>query len=426
MSNRLIGTLQHNGQNVILTTDQVLHEPSDMTLAEMIDDGELQSGNGNGANPSTPARAVYGASIDMNNSNPNTSVTYTDQATGMVKGSPLWDGMALFRDIRPVLFQNGRVVGYLNPNNYGQWDAATNAEKGITGLPATPDITSGNGGDVMIEIPKIGWRIITTGNTLTCQITNDPNLGSQGFRYFAHTRASEGDRNFLYIGAYQGHVLSNRLRSLSGRVPTGSMTIGNFRNNAQANGAGYSLGMFFAYTLVQLLYLIRFGNLNSQGTLGQGVTSGSAPINTGSTNTRGMNWGSQNTRESVKCMGIEDFWGNMWDRVDGMTIDASWNFLTAFQNFNDTGAGYTNRGNVGGSLSGFLTRPQGTNEMGFLGRVVGGSDSTHFTDWSNLSSGSSGFFGGSWVNGSRAGVFRWSWSTWTNAGSNRGGRLMFL
>ena len=91
---------------------------------------------------------TYGVSIDLTNSNPETAVTYTDDAVGMVAGSTDWYKMRIFKDIKPCLFKNGSVVGYLNPDNFAQFEDGTKA-----------DITSGNAGDVMIEIPKIGYKI---------------------------------------------------------------------------------------------------------------------------------------------------------------------------------------------------------------------------------------------------------------------------
>ena len=378
---------------------------------------------GTGSAPTPQEIRTYGVSIDITNSNPYTAVTYIGNAAGMVGGSAMWDSMPIFRDIKPCLFNNGAVVGYLNPDNYAQWAPGETQ-------PGTPDITSGNAGDVMIEIPKVGWRINTTGNTLTVEITNDPNAGAQGFRYFAHTRATEGDREKLYAGAYKGFILNNRLRSLSGRSPNVSITIGDLRTAAQLNGAGYDQQMFYPMLLLQCLYLIRFKSLNSQTALGQGLTSATARVNTGGTNTRGMNWGTQNAAtDQVKCLGIEDLWGNIWERVDGCFCDANFNLLTAFQNFNDTGAGYANRGPLGmtATLSAWIGRVQGNSEAGFIIREGGGSETTFFSDWGGVVASCLGIFGGHWTNGATAGVFRfYLHQTAAIVSSNVGGRLMFL
>ena len=176
---------------------------------------------------------IYGVSIDLANSNPETAVTYTDDAVGMTGGAAAWDSMPIFKDIKPCVLKNGVVQYYLNPANLAQKADGTAA-----------DITSGNDGDVMIEIPKTGFKINTSGNTLTIKITDNPN-DTANFKYYAHTRSAEGDRSKLYIGAYLGHETGSKLRSISGKAPTASKKIGEFRTLAKANGAGYDIVSFY-------------------------------------------------------------------------------------------------------------------------------------------------------------------------------------
>lgn len=359
---------------------------------------------------------IYGVAIDLTNSNPETAVTYTDDAVGMTGGDVAWDSMAIFKDIKPCVLKNGVVQYYLNPNDF---------TKKADGTPA--DIESGNDGDVMIEIPKIGYSISTAGNTLTVKVTDDPN--NPNFKYYAHSRAAEGDRQKLYIGAYKGYKDgSNKLRSLSGKTPTADQTIGTFRTQAQANGAGYDIVSFYPLTLLQCLYLIKYKNLDSQTALGQGYTGGSAAQSTGATNTAGMCYGSTSTTSRVKLFGIEDFWGNVWEWIDGLLCDSNRNIKTAFQNFNDTGSGYTDRGQGATSdISGFMSKPQGTSEAGFIAKEASGSTTTHFTDNASLGASRLPAFGGVWNNGDNAGVFCLLVNRAAdNSASNTGARLMYL
>ena len=395
---------------------------------------ETGGGNGGGGGTTKPAPIrTYGVRIDLNNSNPYTSVTYTDDATGMVGGSDLWDLMPIFRDIRPCLFKGGKVVGYLDPNDYAQWAPTQD----LTGLPAAPDITSGDAGDVMVEFPKVGWRIRTTGDNTTVQVTNEPDAGDRLFCYYAHTRETEGDRDFLYVGAYKGSVHNDRLRSISGAYPT--MRFHQFlRTAAHANGAGYDQTMFYPVTLLQILYLIRFKNLDSQRAVGTGFNSrppnatGTRPY-TGGANTRGMNWGAFENWKQVKCLGVEDLWGSLNECVDGLTVLANRSIVTAFRNFNDAGEGYTNRGltvfSQDSSSSqnwGWISRVLGDSERGFLIKEGKGSSRTFFSDnviimpsmvVGNLSL---CYFGGS----PNAGIFR-LFVVRTHS-TNIGGRLMYL
>ena len=339
--------------------------------------------------------ATYGVSIDLSNSNPLTSVTYTDGAVGVTKGSAAWDTMAIFKDIKPCVLLNGVVQYYLNPANFAQKADGS-----------ASDITSGSAGDVMIEIPKIGFKITTVGSTVTVKITENP--ADSNYKYYAHTRTTEGDRSKLYVGAFLGYNLSSKLRSLSGKAPTATQTRATFRTQAQANGAGYDLLSFYPYLLLQCLYLIRYGSLDSQTALGRGYVDGnSAAINTGGTVAKGMNFGETTGKLQMKFLGIEDFWGNLYQFLDGLFCDVSRNILTAFTNFNDTGAGYTNRGQgATANVSGYMSVPQGSSESGFIAKTCSGSATTFFSDSGNLYAGFLPYFSSYWDGGATAGAFR--------------------
>ena len=360
---------------------------------------------------------IFGVSIDLTNSDPATAVTYTDDAVGMTAGSSAWDSEVIFKDIKPCVLLNGVVQYYLNPSNFAQKADGT-----------ASDITSGSAGDVMIEIPKTGFKIATSGNTLTIKVTDNPNAGSDGFKYYAHTRSTEGDRSKLYVGAYLGYTESSKLRSLSGKSPTASQTIGTFRTQAKANGTGYDQVSFFPLTLLQCLFLIKYKNRNSQTALGRGYVDASAKANTGATNANGMYYGSTSGTVHVKFAGIEDFWGNLFWFIDGIFSDASRNILTAFDSFNDTGSGYTSRGQGATSdIGNYMSKPQGTSETGFVAKEVNGSATTYFTDDADLNASRLPYFGGNWNNGDNAGVFRLDVSyTASYANSYFGGRLMYL
>lgn len=362
------------------------------------------------------AFAVYGVSIDLTNSNPLTSVTYTDNAIGVTKGSAAWDTMAIFKDIKPCVLLNGVVQYYLNPANFAQKADGSAA-----------DITSGSAGDVMIEIPKIGFKITSVGNVVTVKITENP--ADSNYKYYAHTRTTEGDKNKLYVGAFLGYALSSKLRSLLGKAPTATQTIGTFRTQAQANGTGYDMLSFYPYLLLQCLYLIRYGSLDSQTALGRGfVDANSAAINTGGTVAKGMNFGETTGKLQMKFLGIEDFWGNLYQFLDGLFSDASRNILTAFKAFNDTGSGYTNRGQGAATdIGGYLSSPQGTSESGFIVKTCSGSETTYFSDSAGLYVGCLACFGGGWDGASYAGTFQLIVSIGaSNSYATYGARLMYL
>jgi hypothetical protein len=368
-----------------------------------------------GTSPSSSYK-VFGVSIDLANSNPATAVAYTDDAVGMTDGAA-WDSMNIFKDIKPCLLKNGVVQYYLNPNDF---------TKKADGSAA--DITSGNDGDVMIEIPKAGFLISTGGNIVTVKVTDNPN--NPNFKYYAHSRATEGDRSKLYIGAYLGWKDgSNKLRSLSGKTPTANQTIGTFRTQAQANGAGYDIVSFYPLTLLQCLFLIKYKNRDSQTALGRGYVDGnSAAIATGGTNAKGIDFGETSGKQQMCFLNIEDMWGNLRWFIDGLFSDANRNMLTAFTGFNDTGSGYINRGQGATSdIGNYMSKPQGTTETGFIAKEVSGSATTHFTDYADLNASRLPSFGGRWSNGDGAGVFCLSVIHAADYSySSYGARLMYL
>lgn len=364
------------------------------------------------------AYKTYGVSIDLTNSDPETAVTYTDDAVGMVAGSSDWDNTNIFRDIRPCMLKNGKVKAYLNPNNFTKYVDGTAA-----------DISSGAEGDVMIEIPKLGVKIATSGNTLTVQVTDDPN--AEGFHYYAHTRTKEGDRDKLYIGAFLGYNASSKLRSLCSKQPTVNVAIGETRTLAQANGSGYDQIAFYQLTLLQCLFLIKYKNRNSQAALGLGyvkATNAETGVQTGGTIAKGMDFGETTGLQQMKFLGIEDFWGNFYYWIDGLVSNSSYHALTATNNFNDTGTGYKDNGALGStSVSGYMKAPHGSSELGFIVKQAGGSATTYFADYANFDAGYVPCFGGFWNDGLSAGAFLLDVSSDASYADDYScGRLMYL
>ena len=339
--------------------------------------------------------------IDLSNSNPATCITYADDAVGMTAGSSEWDD---FFGHYPVLLKNGLEVGKLNPNNFAQFEDGT-----------TADITSGNAGDVMIAFPRRGLTISTSGSTLTISMTDDPD--NVDFEYNAHTRGSTA-KDVFYLGAYKGYVASSKLRSLSGKTPTASQTIGTFRTQAQANGSGYEQSGFYQLIFRQCMYLLKYKNLNSQVAVGYGyvLSSHNAAIATGGTEAWGMDCElikatnpsyMTDQNHHVKCFGLEDFWGNIWEWIDGCVTNSTRNILTGNDNFNDSGSGYTDNGQgATADIGNYMSKPQGKTKTGFLAKEVNGSESTYFCDSAYLYASCVAVFGGHWNDAAAAGAFR--------------------
>lgn len=307
---------------------------------------------GAGGGTSNGNYKVLGVAIDETNPNPETAVTYTDDAVGMIPASQ--EFMDFFA-VKPCVFKNGQVQYYLNPNDYTKKEDGSNA-----------DITTGNDGDVMVEIPRLGYNFNRVGDVLSVQLTNNPN--NPDFCYLAHSR---GDvvKDKLYVGAYLGCESAGKLRSLSGKSVTGNKKIDAFRAIAQANGKGYDQMAFYPLTLLQCMYLIMYKNLDSQTALGKGyVGDNKVNARTGGSNLNGLNYGETTGRVQNKLFGIEDFWGNLNCIIDGVVTSSGYDILTSTENFDERGQHYQFSVSSGfnSSGSGNLTKVQGVNHAGFI------------------------------------------------------------
>lgn len=369
--------------------------------------------------------------LDLTNSDPTSWATYADDAVGMTAGSDAWD---TFFGHYPCILENGVELGKLKRSNFAQYEDGTSAP--ITTL----------GKDVMICFPRKGIKIeYTDSSHLSVSMTDETDKA--GYSYLAHSYKDNVCDKFYY-GAYKGYVSSNKVYSSSGKIPSANITIGNFRNYAQARGSGYEQSAWFPLIFRQVMYLLKYKGRNAQTAVGMGFVNGSAVYgNTGYTNDKGMDWG-ENTGLYPMCLfGIEDFYGNIWEWVDGAIYTPQTNHgLNPIKmndgNFNDTGDGYKysyNAIGVSGSQTNLAVRfPLGTNISGFLPNHSESQSSdlmTYFCDSAHINDSVIGTpkffaaFGAAWNGGDYAGVFRTALNSAYTAAFAAGGvsgRLMYM
>lgn len=374
-----------------------------------------------------PLTTIYGVRIDLNNSDPETSVEYTDSAVGFNKsymdfandtfvyGS--WQDKFPFNQIKPCILENGVVVTYLNPNNY---------EEDIDGNP-TNFVTASNQ-DIMIEIPKIYYRLYKDDNYQYVQISDTQ---QDGFCCLAHTdKGIEKDK--VYVGAYEGVIYQSKVRSFTNAQPSGSYTLGDWRSKANAKGTGYANIYWNLIVLLQCLYIIQFKNLNSQLALGGGWSNNSSykPANSGRLNTKGMYYGVSGNSEQMKIFGIEGLWGSTSMHVDGASSDGT-NLKIA--DVTQTNLNYGNTGTystvyTGIPSSGYITDIIGDNICGFYPKTSGASSTTYYCDYHNITASANRAprFGGDYQSRSQAGIFMWNFDYGVNdSGAMTSGRLVY-
>ena len=283
----------------------------------------------------TSTNKIMTVRIDLSNSNPETCGSYMDDAIGMRsgKGSRAIKAWQKIIGYRPCMFKDGKVVGYLNPENYGEYEDGSFA-----------DIISGLEGDVMIEFPRRGIKYSKANGILRISLTENPH--EEGFQYDAFTRNTD-DVDAFYLAAYPGRYDSyGKLRSLSSVRPNcGSLTKSEMRECAHKNGEGYELMTWFQYSYILSIYCLQFcGRLNSQVEVGVGYLSEEENAHyTGDGDMRGLIFGKSDASYNVKLFGLEGLWGWVAEHIDGLSGIMGTNnvfyIFTANYNFNDTHSG---------------------------------------------------------------------------------------
>lgn len=342
------------------------------------------------------------AVIDQSNSNPLTCITYEDDAVGMTKGSSEWDD---FFGAKLVLFKNGREVRDLKDSELNNLSSAD--------------------GDVMVKFKRMGLNMRTVGDNVYVTMTDNPNDGN--FKYYAHTRGATRKEAF-YLGAYLASSDGSKLRSVTGRKPIEDKTITDFRTYAQNNGQGYDLSGFYQLTFLQAMYVLKYGNLDSQTELGKGLNGGdpSTTNTTGATNGKGTDYGTASDTQQIRFQFIENFYGNRYWAIDGIATDSSYTIFIATDNFNNR-SGYKNTGITGLNFAGWLSKVQGTSELGFIQKELVGSATTYYSDFSYIGPNCVPFFGGCLGDDSISGAFRLKFQYQaTDKGWYLAARLMFL
>lgn len=293
---------------------------------------------------------------------------------------------------RCVLKDDGTVNYYLDPYN---------STKKADGTPA---VLTGANGNVMVEVPKFWYKHELNGNEHQWWVSDKPLAG-----YLVHPWFLEGgvERDFRYYRAYAGTVVSGKLRSISGATPTRSQTIATFRTQARANGTGWNMCSWNAVNAIQILFLTEYCTFNSQSVLGTGNdNSTNYGMTTGQSNSIGnASSGPSNNNTWMSYRGIENFYADIWEFVDGINVQNYKVYLnqnpSTFASDVFTGDYVDSGVTVPAASASYIKKISGN----FLPTAFGGSSSTYITDgfWSNTGN-RIAFFGGANA-GSLYGVF---------------------
>lgn len=336
------------------------------------------------------ASGIYGFCIDQDSSvtGPDAKVTYTDDAVGytpfvmdMSTGVPdygSWEN-AFFMPKPCMLKFDGTVDYYLDPTDY---------TKKLEGGPS--DVADPTyGGNAMMEWPVIYVSRTEQNNKIYVKISNKRIDGS----YYCWANINKnGDIRKFYTPIYNGSLIDNKLRSISGQVIMKSKNAEQEMTYAAANGDGWNIETFADRMLINDLLILMCKSTDPPSKFGQGFISGGTSdnmINTGSANDKGLFYGLSDTGTPVKVFGMENYWGQQFRRLVG------WMFVNGVQKvklthgvqdgsttvgYNRTGDGYITLGAYPTGSSGYI-KTQKASKYGEVPYELAGSATTHYCDY---------------------------------------------
>ena len=172
--------------------------------------------------------------------------------------------------------------------------------------------------NVMIAFPVRWIKMSKSWSVVTLSVTEE--LEKTGYQYYAHstwTLSNPWTPNWvMYLWAYKGFSSSGVLKSRSWQTITASQTQATACTQAKANGSWYNIMGFYQREYINALYMMKYGNPNSQWVVWMWNVASSWPSHTWWTNNQdnATYWTSSNTQQ-VKLFWLEDWWGNIHEWV---------------------------------------------------------------------------------------------------------------
>lgn len=285
---------------------------------------------------------------------------------------------------RPCMLTYAGVVDeYLNPDDY---------TKNTENLASQVANVSFNG-NAMMEWPKIFTKRWEENGVYHFRCSDTPQ--DDTWECWSNYDRLNNQIDHFYTPIYFGSTNSssgNKLRSLSGVSNKVSTTADQEISSAKANGDDWYIEVLADRLLIQDLLVMMSKSTDGQTVFGSGrsANSNSSAVNTGTMNTRGMFWGSNNGTDGVKVFGMEHFWGNLWRRTAGWINDKGTQKVkltrgthdgSTATDYNTTGSGYkTISGATPTGTSGGYIKTMKTEGFGRLPIDASGSSSTFEAD----------------------------------------------
>ena len=328
---------------------------------------------------------LLGFRIKKSESDTEAKVEYTEEAVGFTPAHTnlttgefdygSFGNLWFIQDNKPVMLNYDGTEAYeLDPNDY------TKKADG-----SASDISNSSfAGNGMSRIPKVylkQWEADGYEYCNFCDIKLDDT-----YHAYAHTRADGSEMDYIYLSLFEMALVSNRGRSIKGLNPMVSKTGSEELAAAKANGSLHSTRSWSQRNLINMLLILMGKDTDTQEVFGYGYYTGgssSAPnyLVTGGAYNKGQFYGKSTTRDYVKVFHIENWWGNVWERIEGCVTNASTRIMVkSTPPYNTSGTGYVDTGvTPGGTSGGYISACKMT-EHGLIPMTASGSETTQYPD----------------------------------------------
>ncbi len=352
---------------------------------------------------------LYGFKLDQNESDQASMITYLSDCDNKYYESAKmnyttdtfnygdWSDAWFIKNLKPCMLKYDGTVDYeLDKNDY---------TKKLDGT-ASDVANDSYGGNAMVGIPKVYWKIVDNGDNTANIYFSDKKVDSD-FHCWSHIDNNGNEIDYCYMPIYNGSNVNSVLRSISGKAPMANQTATTEITYAKSNNTGLDIIWYTELLndrmLINLLLLLIGKSTDTQTIFGTGnnnsyvSTSNTGIKNTGTMNTKGLFWGNQDNKSGVKVFGIEHWYGNIWRRIGGWINDKGTQKIkmtygqsdgSTVDGYNTDGTGYIVIGNSTpiGTSGGYVSKVL-FNENGLIPTNVNGSQTTYYCDslWFNNS-----------------------------------------
>ena len=240
----------------------------------------------------------------------------------------------------------------------------------------TADLT-GAEGDVFMKMPRFWYR--------AKEMSTD--VWGIGFYYGTESPGEnwkEWNGNEL-IGVYEAYSKSEKLYSRSGVISSGDISQENFKAYARNRGNGFQIVDWQMHCVMAILFYAQYGHTNCQEKIGAGTSS--IEKRCGQTNANGMNdtkgaspvsglndAGADGNTQSINFWGLENWWGNKYEWIDNVVVDAyEWKITEPDGTVRTPGKA--------GTSTNYITKMMFGDNCDLIPTAARGSETTGFCDY---------------------------------------------